>query len=149
MSEIEHFWNFLLNLVFVRTCWLIRSESAGMHRFQQFLGWKCWLKRGRQSNQAPTSPSAGTSTWHRPGRMWTWLFLDHVWLLGVLHKLWKLLVSSKHRAEEISRQWDVTEDEKTVFPMQCGGQQFVYWDYFLITATSLLFFLFLPNSNPG
>lgn len=37
-------------------------------------------------------------------------------------------------------------------PMQCGGPQFVYWDYFLTIAISLLsflFFLFLSNSNPG
>lgn len=95
---MEHFWNFLLNLVFVRTCWLIKSETAGMHQFQQFLGWKCWLKRGRQSDQAPTPPSAGAVTWHWPGRTWTQLFLDRVWLLGVLHKHWKLMVSSQHRA---------------------------------------------------
>lgn len=44
VSEIGHFWNFLHNLGFVRTWWLIRSEPAGMHQFQQFLGWKGWLK---------------------------------------------------------------------------------------------------------
>lgn len=130
LSSIGHFWNFLHNLVFVRTCRLIRSESAGMHQFQQFLGWKCWLKRGRQSDQAPTSPRAGAFTWHWPGRMSTRLFVDRVWLLGALHKLWQLLVSSQHRAGKISlfhAFQDATEDKKTVScPTEYGDQQFVY-----------------------
>jgi len=30
VSEREHFWNFQLNLLFVRTCWLVRTECRNV-----------------------------------------------------------------------------------------------------------------------
>lgn len=52
VSEMEHFWDFLLNLVFVRTRWFVRSKSVGT---------QCWLKEADSQTRLPLLPLQGPS----------------------------------------------------------------------------------------